>query len=110
MPLTWLRSSSATSEIRAFGTLRTRPSFAAHEPNALRGPPKASPEENQIKRLGKLRASQRAIAVGGGASGDVTTAWPQGGGAADGALGAAAVVAGGLPGSTTTRVPTLTRV
>ena len=54
----------------------------------------------------------RAMAEGGGPSGAIVTDPPLGGtdAPAGGASGIAASVAGGLPGSTTTRVPTFTRV
>ena len=67
------------------------------------------------RRIRLLRSQQmacsayRAIAEGGGASGAALTDWPLGGIAAGGAA-AVAAVEGGLPGSTTTRVPTFTRV
>ena len=54
----------------------------------------------------------RAMAEGGGPSGALFTERPLGStdAPAGGASGIAASVAGGLPGSTTTRVPTFTRV
>jgi hypothetical protein len=57
------------------------------------------------------RVAHRAMADGGGASGEAITAGPVAGGAtaAAGAGGVAAAVGGGLPTSTTTRVPTFTR-
>ena len=57
------------------------------------------------------RVAHRAMADGGGVSGEVITAGPvpEGATAAAGAGGVAAAVGGGLPASTTTRVPTFTR-
>ena len=60
----------------------------------------------------QLGISYRAMAEGGGPSGAIVTEPSLGStdAPAGGASGIAASVAGGLPGSTTTRVPTFTRV
>jgi hypothetical protein len=70
-------------------------------------PVQATPTIRQ--KMGRI--AHRAIADGGGASGEVITAGPVAGGAtaAAGAGGVAAAGGGGLPASTTTRVPTFTR-
>ena len=89
-------------------------SSITHDPNMLRGPPKASPEGcNQIpSKLRPGAGAYRAMADGGGSerrrNDRLTTRQAPPG--ADRLGAAEAAVAGGLPGSTTTRVPTLTRV
>jgi hypothetical protein len=58
----------------------------------------------------QLDISHRALTKGGGPSGAVFTGSPLGNTDAPAGGASAASVAGGLPGSTTTRVPTFTRV
>jgi class 3 adenylate cyclase len=93
---------------------------------AIDGPHKIGTKEGRVleafstftpKRLQwcsneQLDISHRAMTKGGGPSGAIVTDPPLGdtGAPAGGAIGTAASVAGGLPGSTTTRVPILTRL
>ena len=74
-----------------------------------RGKPGHDTENTLIAHAADGLSACRAIAGGGGAGGAALPVWPLGGIAAGGAA-AVAAVEGGLPGSTTTRVPTFTRV
>jgi hypothetical protein len=90
-----------------------RRAFLWLERSAAGGLPHLSIERSKSgKPNGSIYISHRAMTKGGGPSGAIVTEPPLGrtDAPAGGASGIAASVAGGLPGSTTTRVPTFTRV